>query len=107
MNVNMYENPVIQKNINKLQEYGVEFVEPDSGELACGWEGKGRLAEPEKIFNFIKKKDQNKDLAEENILIPKSWLTVKKCKNNRCLAGVLPPANTKRTDQDPARRRHE
>ena len=69
MNVNMYENPVIQKNINKLQEYGVEFVEPDSGELACGWEGKGRLAEPEKIFNFIKKKDQNKDLAEENILI--------------------------------------
>ena len=53
MNVNMYENPVIQKNINKLQEYGVEFVEPDSGELACGWEGKGRLAEPEKIFNFI------------------------------------------------------
>ena len=69
MNVNMYENPVIQKNINKLQEYGVEFVEPDSGELACGWEGKGRLAEPEKIFNFIKKKDQNKDLTEENILI--------------------------------------
>ena len=30
-----------------------------------------------------------------------------KRKNNRCLAGVLPPANTKRTDQDPARRRHE
>ena len=40
-------------------------------------------------------------------LKPKGWLTVKKYKNNRCLAGVLPPANTKRTDQDPARRRHE
>ena len=40
-------------------------------------------------------------------LKPKGWLTVKKCKNNRYLAGVLPPANTKRTDQDPARRRHE
>ena len=34
-------------------------------------------------------------------------MTMKKYKNNRCLAGVLRPANTKRTDQDPARRRHE
>tara|TARA_B100001989_G_scaffold184690_1_gene134515 strand:+ start:504 stop:653 length:150 start_codon:yes stop_codon:yes gene_type:complete len=40
-------------------------------------------------------------------LKPKGWLMVKKCKNNRCLADVLPPANKKRTDQDPARRRHE
>ena len=40
-------------------------------------------------------------------LKPKGWMTMKKYKNNRCLAGVLPPANTKRTDQDPARRRHE
>ena len=50
MNVNMYENPLIQENIKKLISTGVEFVEPDSGELACGWEGKGRLANLDKIL---------------------------------------------------------
>ena len=69
MNVNMFDNPLIQNNMKSLTEHGIEFVEPDSGELACGWEGKGRLANPEKIFNCIKKKDQNKDLINENILI--------------------------------------
>ena len=63
MNVNMYENPIIQENIKKLSSNGVNFVEPDSGELACGWEGKGRLADLEKILNSLKKKEQNnKDL---------------------------------------------
>tara|TARA_B100000579_G_scaffold438051_1_gene471538 strand:- start:57717 stop:58946 length:1230 start_codon:yes stop_codon:yes gene_type:complete len=70
MNVNMYENPIIQENIKKLSSNGVNFVEPDSGELACGWEGKGRLADLEKILNSLKKKEQNnKDLLNENILI--------------------------------------
>jgi len=69
MNVNMYENPLIQENIKKLISTGVEFVEPDSGELACGWEGKGRLADLDKILDFIKKKDTNQDLIGENILI--------------------------------------
>lgn len=69
MNVNMYENPLIQENIKKLISAGVEFVEPDSGELACGWEGKGRLADLDKILELIKKKDTNQDLMGENILI--------------------------------------
>ena len=69
MNVNMYENPLIQENIKKLISTGVEFVEPDSGELACGWEGKGRLANLDKILELIKKKDTNQDLMGENILI--------------------------------------
>ena len=69
MNVNMYENPAIQENMQKLAKRGVNFIEPDSGELACGWEGKGRLADLDKILNHIKKKDNKKDLLNENILI--------------------------------------
>ena len=69
MNVNMYENKIIQENITRLKKNGVIFIEPESGELACGWEGKGRLAEVENILKFIKKKLQNKTLINENILI--------------------------------------
>lgn len=69
MNVNMYENQTIQENIKKLTKMGVNFVEPDVGELACGWEGKGRLADLDKILDSIKKKDQNSDLIDEKILI--------------------------------------
>ena len=69
MNVNMYENKIIQENIMKLKKNGVIFIEPETGELACGWEGKGRLAEIENILKFIKKKFQNKTLINENILI--------------------------------------
>lgn len=50
MNVNMYENRVTQDNINRLKELGCHFVEPVTGLLACGYEGKGRLAEPEDIL---------------------------------------------------------
>ena len=69
MNVNMYENKIIQENITRLKKNGVIFIEPETGELACGWEGKGRLAEIENILKFIKKKLQNKTLINENILI--------------------------------------
>ena len=69
MNVNMYENKIIQENIMRLKKNGVIFIEPETGELACGWEGKGRLAEIENILKFIKKKFQNKTLINENILI--------------------------------------
>ena len=37
MNVNMYENPIVQSNIEKLKSYGYLFIEPGSGMLACGW----------------------------------------------------------------------
>ena len=69
MNVNMYENKIIQENITRLKKNGVIFIEPETGQLACGWEGKGRLAEIENILKFIKKKLQNKTLINENILI--------------------------------------
>lgn len=54
MNVNMYENPVTQRNLKTLRELGNHFVDPEVGELACGWQGNGRLAEPLSILQRIK-----------------------------------------------------
>lgn len=53
MNTNMYDHPAVQANIGKLRERGVKFVEAACGALACGSEGKGRMAEPETIFMQI------------------------------------------------------
>ncbi len=44
MNVQMWENPIVQENLARLRGHGMLVVEPESGELACGWEGRGRLA---------------------------------------------------------------
>lgn len=54
MNVNMYDHPAVQANMEKLAEYGYRFVEPGVGLLACGWVGKGRLAEPEEIVEAVR-----------------------------------------------------
>ncbi len=51
MNCNMWENHVIQENIKKLSTYGYKILEPESGFLACGYEGKGRLCSLEKIYD--------------------------------------------------------
>jgi phosphopantothenoylcysteine decarboxylase/phosphopantothenate--cysteine ligase len=51
MNVNMFEHPAVLENLNLLRGRGVEFVEPGSGYLACGWLGKGRLAEVSDIVS--------------------------------------------------------
>lgn len=53
MNVNMYDHPAVRANMEKLVEYGYRFVEPGEGLLACGWVGKGRLAEPEEIVEAV------------------------------------------------------
>jgi phosphopantothenoylcysteine decarboxylase/phosphopantothenate--cysteine ligase len=49
MNTNMWEHPAVRRNLEILGERGVRVVEPGVGFLACGWEGKGRLAEPEEV----------------------------------------------------------
>jgi phosphopantothenoylcysteine decarboxylase/phosphopantothenate--cysteine ligase len=49
MNTNMWEHPAVRENLARLAARGVRFVEPGDGYLACGWIGKGRLAEPEAI----------------------------------------------------------
>jgi len=53
MNVHMYENPIVAANIEKLRGLGYAIVEPESGRLACGDEGIGRLADPDKIVSFV------------------------------------------------------
>lgn len=50
MNGHMYYNPFVQRNINTLKEHGLHFIEPDSGDLACGYEGTGRLNSVEAIL---------------------------------------------------------
>ena len=50
MNGHMYQNPFVQRNIDILKTHGVHFIEPDSGDLACGYEGVGRLNTVETIF---------------------------------------------------------
>lgn len=49
MNTNMFEHPAVAKNLETLIARGVQIVEPGAGYLACGWIGKGRLAEPEDV----------------------------------------------------------
>jgi len=49
MNTNMLAHPAVEQNLRRLRERGVRFVEPGDGYLACGWIGKGRLAEPEVV----------------------------------------------------------
>jgi phosphopantothenoylcysteine decarboxylase/phosphopantothenate--cysteine ligase len=49
MNVNMWEHPATQANLGTLRARGIRFVGPEAGELACGWEGQGRMSSPETI----------------------------------------------------------
>lgn len=53
MNVNMWEKDIVQRNVTTLTERGYQMVEPEAGYLACGWEGKGRLAEVETILKAV------------------------------------------------------
>lgn len=54
MNNAMYENPIVQNNIDKLKNYGYKFIEPSVGHLACGYEAKGKLPRNEEIINYVK-----------------------------------------------------
>ena len=53
MNVNMYRHPATQANLDLLAKRGVRIVGPDTGELACGWEGEGRLMETESLLGIV------------------------------------------------------
>lgn len=65
MNVHMYDHPAVKKNLSILAEFGYQFVEPSEGYLACGYVGKGRLEEPEKIVELIRGFFQPKPLFLE------------------------------------------
>ena len=70
MNTNMYENPIVQDNMNKLKKFGYQFIEPQSGLLACGDTGKGKMEEPEKIAQHIFKEIHcQKDLKGKRVIV--------------------------------------
>lgn len=70
MNTNMYENPILQDNLKKLQGYGYEVIEPASGYLACGDVGAGKMPEPETLLSYILKEIAfSKDLRGRKVLV--------------------------------------
>lgn len=69
MNVNMYTNHIYKENEEKLRRFSFMFVPPVSGSLACGWEGEGKLASPEAIFEGAISALTAKDLAGRTIMV--------------------------------------
>ena len=70
MNTNMFENQIVQDNIQKLKNYGYEIIEPASGYLACGDTGAGKMPEPAMLESYIMKEiAMEKDMAGEKVLI--------------------------------------
>ena len=71
MNVNMYENPILKENINKLKSFGYRFIDAEEGLLACNYSAKGRMSEPENIVDEIERysifsKFENFDIVLKN-----------------------------------------
>ncbi|MFP4467342.1 MAG: bifunctional phosphopantothenoylcysteine decarboxylase/phosphopantothenate--cysteine ligase CoaBC [Bacteroidales bacterium] len=66
MNCKMYAHWAVQENIGRLREKGVQIIDPTEGYLACGYEGKGRMEEPEAIFAKIKSYLTHPDLSLHN-----------------------------------------
>jgi len=69
MNVNMFENPIVQEKINELAAHGFHVLNPAAGELACGTQGKGRLPEVPDIIEEIESLFTEKDLVGESVLV--------------------------------------
>ncbi|MDO4518104.1 MAG: bifunctional phosphopantothenoylcysteine decarboxylase/phosphopantothenate--cysteine ligase CoaBC, partial [Bacillota bacterium] len=70
MNTRMYENPILQDNISKLEGYGYKFIEATSGRLACGDTGKGKLPAPEILLDHILREVAcEKDMAGLKLLV--------------------------------------
>ncbi len=69
MDLDMYKHPSTQANLEKLKEYGNNIIEPASGYLASGLEGKGRMEDPEKIVETLDRQFSKKDLRGKQIMI--------------------------------------
>jgi phosphopantothenoylcysteine decarboxylase/phosphopantothenate--cysteine ligase len=69
MNARMYCNAVVQRNIEGLKAVGVRFVDPESGPLACGVTGQGRLASAERILQSVREAFSSKDLQGVAVLV--------------------------------------
>lgn len=70
MNTNMYENPIVQDNIEKLKRFGMEVITPDTGHLACGDTGMGKMPSEETLLSYILKEIQcEKDMKGKKVLV--------------------------------------
>lgn len=70
MNTNMFENSIVQDNLEKLRNYGYEVIDPASGYLACGDTGAGKMPEPSVLESYIMKNiAMEKDMAGKKVLI--------------------------------------
>ncbi len=70
MDLDMYAHPATQNNLKTISSYGNLIIEPNSGELASGLDGKGRMAEPEEIFQFLKNHfNQSNELVGKQVLV--------------------------------------
>src|ERR1700676_1692028 len=69
MNVHMYAHPTVVENLARLKSRGVTIIEPASGDLACGYQGKGRLPDPAAIVDELERMLSPHDLASERILV--------------------------------------
>lgn len=70
MNTNMYENPIVQDNLAKLRRFGYTIIEPDSGYLACGDTGRGKMPSEQTLFEWIEREIAcEKDLAGLKVVV--------------------------------------
>lgn len=69
MNVHMYENPVVQENLERLRRRGHVVIEPGEGFLACGYEGKGRLADTDILVAEVERALSPNDFAGRRVLV--------------------------------------
>lgn len=70
MNTNMYENPILQNNLMKIKQYGMEVIDPACGYLACGDTGAGKMPEPEVLLAYILRELAcEKDMAGKRVLV--------------------------------------
>lgn len=69
MNSVMWENPATQDNLKLLASRGIRFIGPDSGKLACGDVGRGRMSEPEEIVSALESEGTPQDLAGLNVMV--------------------------------------
>ncbi len=69
MNINMYNNPILKENLERLMSLGYQVMEPEKGDLACGWVGEGRMPEPEAIFLEVKRRLAPRDMDGMRVLV--------------------------------------
>jgi phosphopantothenoylcysteine decarboxylase/phosphopantothenate--cysteine ligase len=69
MNSHMWQNPVCRRNVEQLQQWGYQMLEPATGMLACGWEGQGKMPDPQAIRDETRRLLTPQDLVGETVLV--------------------------------------